>query len=121
MINTSELQMGNYIRHLRTGELIQVTGIGYNVVLYNKDGKELAESINNLAPVSIAEDKAVLLKLLQADERRLNFEVDITGEHLPRVVFEPLKRGLEVTNIGTLHQVQNLYRLLYGEDLPIDL
>lgn len=122
MIKSNELRIGNYVKDAVSGEWMVVDELGENVgaVLLNRDKYPLPDGwkMDYIHLTSEVFQKVGFECTSKGFYYRLNFPVTVklTGGNwlVKSKSHDPL------TSVKYLHQLQNLYYSLTGEELPVN-
>ena len=145
-MNANELRIGNYVfsaEDNKTGEVLQIDSSG--IIFANKNGNRW-QDLKNIQPISLTEEillKCGFEKVKNKDKEDLREYIGHTAQKARYAIFDTdifitkvdkrglLWRGIECDfmvlfyhksiPIKYLHQLQNLYFALTGQELEINL
>lgn len=128
-MKANELRIGNYVYHNIYGEkqvlkITNITDYAVNLDISNGDVSDQID-LDEIEPIPLTEE---LLEKCGFTKVGSNYEKDwlLLHTHLERqtfdfLLYESSSGKLKATPILYLHQLQNLYFALTGEELKIDL
>lgn len=120
MINSKELQKGNYLMDSVSGEWMEVDEIGVNVgaSLLNREKYPLPKGWS-MAPIALTEDIMFRLGFQVFPWGYVKLSNKEVGVRINLRSFRYDVSGQNSIEIKYVHKLQNLYYILTGEELTI--
>jgi len=127
MIQANELRIGNYVKD-STHEVSKVRGVFKDEIYLSLEGGNLETNLENIHPIPITEDILLKAGFTSRKPGEPSAIWDCPKENFSMIVFlNPPERKEWRTgattgsaSCNTVHQLQNLYFALTGEELTIN-
>lgn len=120
-MKASELRIGNLIKCISTGEIEVVKDIK---TAKRKKGNVNDVSIDDCVGIELTEER--LIKFCFEKDNEIEFHIHSNNNHIIYIYFEKLRNcyamvynGVQYCVVQYVHQLQNLYFALTGEELEI--